>query len=204
MFLGFSSLLGKFMTSLLDTLSSQLTGGAVKQIAQNLGTNDAATSAAISAALPVLLGALARNAATPDGAASLSNALTRDHDGSILNDIGGAVSNFQGGPGAGILKHVLGGKQDVVAQGLGQAAGIDAGKAGALLTMLAPMVMGALGKAQRSGGLDAGGLAAMLGQERQRMAPAGGIGGLLSFLDADKDGSVVDDVLGMAAKFLRK
>ncbi len=192
------------MSSLLESLTSQLTGGAAKQLAQQLGTDDAGTSAAIGAALPVLLGALAKNAASADGAAALSNALSKDHDGSILNDVGGAVTNFQSGAGAKILKHVLGGKQDAVASGLGQAAGLDAGKAGALLAMLAPVVMGALGKAQRSGGLDAGGLAAMLGQERQKMAPAGGLGGLLSFLDADKDGSVVDDVLGMAAKFLRK
>jgi hypothetical protein len=176
----------------------------MKQVASQLGTDDSGTSAAISAALPVLLGALAKNAASPDGAAALSNALTKDHDGSILNDLGGALSNYQDGPGDRILKHVLGGKQEAVATGLGKAAGLDASKAGALLAMLAPVVLGALGKAQRSGGLDAGGLAAMLGQERQRMAPAGGLGGLLSFLDADKDGSVVDDVLGMAAKFLRK
>lgn len=192
------------MTSVLEALQSQLSGGALKQVAAQLGTDDAGANAAIGAALPVLLGALAKNAASPDGAAALGRALDKDHDGSVLDDLGGAIGNFQGGAGAGILKHVLGGRQDVVAQGLGQAAGLDAGKAGALLSMLAPVVMGALGKAKRSGGLDAGGLAAMLGQERQRMAPAGAVGGLLSFLDADKDGSVVDDVLGMAAKFLRK
>jgi hypothetical protein len=83
-----------------------------------------------------------------------------------------------------------------------KASGLDPAKAGALLTMLAPVLMGALGKAQRSGGLDAGGLASMLGEEKQRMSPAAG--GLLALLDRDGDGSVVDDVLGMAGKLFGK
>jgi hypothetical protein len=36
--------------------------------------------------------------------------------------------------------------------------------------MLAPLVMGALGKAQRDGKLDPGGLAGMLGAEHQQAA----------------------------------
>ena len=49
---------------------------------------------------------------------------------------------------------------------------LDPSKAGLLLSMLAPLVMGALGKAQREKGLDTGGLAGMLGGEQQRAADA--------------------------------
>lgn len=190
------------MPSILEILARELSGAALPQVGQQLGTDPAATQGAIAAALPVLVGALAKNAASPEGAAALGAALSKDHDGSILNDLSGAVQNYQSGAGAGILRHVLGDRQAAVAAGLGQATGLDAGKAGALLTMLAPMVLGALGRAQRSGGLDAGGLAAALGQERQAIGQGGAIGGLLGMLDRNHDGSVVDDVLGMASKFL--
>ena len=193
------------MASLLEGLTQQLSGAALQQVSRQLGTNDANAGSAISAALPMILGALAKNASRPEGAEALNRALQKDHDGSVLNDVQGAVSGYEQGSGAAILKHVFGGKQDAVATGVGQAAGLDTSKAGALLAMLAPVVMGALGKAQRSGSLDAGGLAAMLGQERQHLeTKSAGLGSLLSMLDADKDGSIVDDVLGMAAKFLGK
>ncbi|MCU0648304.1 MAG: DUF937 domain-containing protein [Gemmatimonadaceae bacterium] len=191
------------MSGILDGLLGQLGGPALSQISKQIGADDATSNNAIAAALPVLMGALAKNASSGDGATALINALQKKHDGSILDDVAGALGNAQtGAAGAGILKHVLGDKQNAAAAGVAQASGLDPAKAGALLSMLAPVVMGALGKAQRSGGLDAGGLAAMLGQERQRMPAAAG--GLLSMLDRDGDGSVVDDVLGMAGKFLGK
>jgi hypothetical protein len=67
--------------------------------------------------------------------------------------------------------------------------------------MLAPVVLGALGRAKRQGAMGAGDLASMLGQERERVAAApGGLGGLMGLLDADHDGSVVDDVARLAGK----
>lgn len=187
--------------SLMEVLTQQISGGALRQVGQQLGTDEAAAGSAVSAAIPVLLSALAKNAASPDGAAALSRAITKDHDGSVFEDVVGAVANADRGPGAKILGHVLGNRQTSVAAGLGKATGLDAAKAASLLTMLAPLVMGALGKAQRTGGLDAGGLAAMLGQEKAQIGEkAGGLGGLLGMLDRDNDGSVVDDVLGAATR----
>ncbi len=183
----------------------QLGPSVFKQMGQQLGTDKASTAAAVSTAIPVLLSALARNAARPGGAEALNAALSKDHDGSVLSDLTGAVSGYQRGPGGKILKHVLGDRQEAAAATIGRTSGIDPAKAGALLAMLAPIVLGSLGMARQTKGLDAGGLAEMLGQERQDMQKANaGIGGLLSFLDADKDGSIVDDVLGMAGKFLNK
>jgi hypothetical protein len=193
------------MSSLLDGLMEQLGPSVLAQMGQHLGTDSAATAGAVSSAIPVLISALAKNASNPQGANALNAALSKDHDGSVLGDLMGAVTGYQNGPGAGILKHVLGDRQDAAAATIGKTSGIDPAKAGALLTMLAPIVLGSLGKARQSRGLDAGGVAAMLGQERQHLEKGnGGLGGLLSFLDADKDGSIVDDVLGMAGKFLRK
>jgi hypothetical protein len=187
--------------SLLDMLQQRLGGEAVNQISNKLGTDPASTRTAIAAALPMLVGALARNAQDPGKAGALANALGR-HDGSVLDDVAGYLGRGDTGDGDGILGHVLGGKKETVQTGLGQAAGLDPAKAGTLLAMLAPLVMGALGKAQREKGLDTGGLAGMLGSEQQRAAEAapGVMGMLSSFLDRDHDGSVMDDIGGMLGK----
>ncbi len=191
--------------SILDLVTQSLGGGATRQIGQQLGVDDGAAAKAISGALPVLVGALARNSASSSGAGALASALDRDHDGSILDDIGGFLGGGGAeGVGSGILKHVLGGRQGQVQSGIGQASGLSSGQAGQLLSMLAPIVMGALGKAQRGRGLDAGGLGAMLGQEQrqiERREP--GLGGLLgNLLDADGDGSVVDDLAKVGGSLL--
>lgn len=192
------------MASLLDGLLQQLGGDTMRQMSQQLGTDDATTQKAVGAALPALVGALARNAQSPDGAASLAGALDRDHDGSVLNDLPALLGSGGGGAGAGILGHILGGKQSAVAGGIGAATGLDAAKSGQLLSMLAPIVMGALGQAKRTNGLDAGGLASMLGAERSAMSAQGGgaLGSLMNLIDRDNDGSVVDDIGGMLGKMM--
>ena len=146
--------------SLLDQLMQSLGPNALQQISQQLNTDPQTTGSAVNAALPVLLGALAGNAASSGGATALNNALSQ-HDGSALDDVAGSVQQGQSGLGDRILSHVLGNRQPAVATGIGNATGLDAGKVASLLAMLAPLVMGALGKAQRNKGLDAGGLASM-------------------------------------------
>jgi hypothetical protein len=188
--------------AILDVLQQQLGGNAVQQISRQLGTDHGTTETAIQAALPMLVGAIARNAQQPAQAGALANALSRDHDGSILDNVAGYLGQGSTGTGDGILGHVLGPNRQAVATGLGQVSGLDPAKAGMLLSLLAPLVMGALGKAQRNGNLDPGGLAGMLGAERQRAdAAAPGVMGMLGrFLDRDGDGSVMDDIGGMLGK----
>lgn len=70
---------------MLDMLQQRLGGEAVQQISARLGTDHGTTQSAIAAALPMLVGALARNAQDPHQAGALGNALARDHDGSILD-----------------------------------------------------------------------------------------------------------------------
>lgn len=189
--------------SLLDQLTQSLGPNALQQISRKLNTDEQTAGSAVTAALPVLLAALASNAASSNGASALSNALSQ-HDGSALDDVEGSVQQGHEGLGARILGHVLGNRQPAVANGIGNATGLDAGKVVSLLAMLAPLVMGALGKAQRKNGLDAGGLASMLGQERQSITNnvGGGLTGLMGMLDRNNDGSVADDVMGMAGKVL--
>ncbi|MCH9649980.1 MAG: DUF937 domain-containing protein [Deltaproteobacteria bacterium] len=192
--------------SILDMLSQQLGGEAMRQIGKQLGTDEGTASKAVAGALPMIVSALAKNASKPEGADSLRRALEKDHDGSVLDNLGGLIGGSQNKMGEGILRHVLGGQRGQVESGLGKATGLSSGSTGQLLAMLAPMVMGALGKQQRSRGLDSTGLAEMLGGERRRVEKADpGVAGMLtSFLDSDGDGKISDEVAKMGVGLLGK
>jgi hypothetical protein len=186
-------------SSLLETLGPLLGGDATRQVSRQLGVDEAQAGTAIQAAVPLLVGALQRQASNPASVDSLAGALDRDHDGSILDDIGGFLGSGGSAAGGGILGHVLGSRQDNVAASLGRSTGLDTGKAMQLLAMLAPLVMGALGRAKRQAP-SGGGLADILGGATRQMdqTSPGLASSLGRMLDADGDGSPVDDLARMA------
>jgi hypothetical protein len=199
---------GTFMNNLAELVLQQLGGGGISQLSQQLGTDEGTTQNAVTAAVPLLLAALARNAQQPGGADALHTALNQNHDGGLLDNVMGFLGGMSGGgaaaDGAGILGHILGGQQPVVEQGLSQATGLDSSSVGQLLVMLAPLVMAALGRTQQQNGFDPSALAGFLGgqqQQAQNAAPdlMGLVGGLL---DGNHDGSVIDDVASLAGRFL--
>ncbi len=91
------------MDALTQLLMQQLAGGGVSNISQQIGADEKTTQAALSTALPLLVSALANNASKPAGAQSLHQSLVKDHDGAILNDVNGFLSNPGAANGAGIL-----------------------------------------------------------------------------------------------------
>ena len=202
--------------SLIDDLLGQLQGAPAGQIAQQLGTDPRTAQDAIAAALPMIVGALGRNAQQPGGAGDLFNALQRDHAGSGAMDLGGMLGGLLGGGGGGapasrqldaggILGHIFGGAQPRAESGLGQATGLNSGQSGQLLKILAPIVMAFLAKQVMAKNMDAGGLGSMLGQEHSRVQSQGGLGGGLmnAVLDQDGDGKVdLGDLLKIGGSLL--
>ena len=148
------------------------------------------------------MSALANNVSKPEGAQALHQALSQDHDGSILNDMSGFLDNPKAANGAGILGHILGGQQPVVTQGLAQGTGLNGSQVGQLLQIAAPLVMGMLGQHQQQNGFDPNGLSAFLGGQQQQAQQSNPdmMGVLNTLLDTNRDGSAVDDVLGMVGK----
>ncbi|HEX5396617.1 MAG TPA: DUF937 domain-containing protein [Candidatus Limnocylindria bacterium] len=186
------------MAELSDTLN-QLLSGQTEQISQRIGADGATTSNAIQAAVPSLLAALSQEADKGEG---LQQALEKDHDGSILDNLAGYLGGTaQLSPrttnGAGILNHVLGDKQDTLARGISAKSGLDIGSVANLLTLLAPIVMGMLGKKQSSGA--GGGLGDILNREKADAQGQGGLGDILGSIlgsgGTTKSGGI-GDILG--------
>jgi hypothetical protein len=193
------------MNAITQMITQQLSGGAVRTIAQRFGVSESQANAAVQIGVPLILTAMARNASQPQGAESLHQAINNDHDGSIFNNLMGYLGNPQSANGAGILGHVFGPQQPTIENNLAQATGMDQTSAGGLLATIAPMVMGAVGQTQQQNGLDASGLSNLLNsQQQQAQANAPGVMGMLgSMLDQNQDGSAVDDLQRMAANFFK-
>ncbi len=192
---------------LLEMLQGQLDDNAVSTLSKSIRADKETTAAAANGVFATLVSALSRNAAKPEAGNALLNALDRDHDGSVLNDvmslIGGGGSTQKATNGLGILDHVLGGKTNNVIQMVSKASGLDFLKTGELMKLLAPMVMGMLGRQKRQQGLDLGGLAGILsGTVNSASSRRQDMGLISKVLDADGDGNVMDDIAGMGMKML--
>lgn len=209
--------------SMVQELLQQLQGAPMQQMAQQLGADSQQVQSAVGAALPLLLGALGNNAAQPQGAADLFNALQRDHAQALpqgLGGLGGLLGSILGGgasstntsassasplgDGAAILGHIFGNNRQKAETGLGQATGLG-NNAGQLLAMLAPVVMAFLANRVKAGQMDASTLGRTLDQERAQVQQQGGLGGGLlgSLLDQNGDGKLdVGDLFKLGSSFL--
>jgi hypothetical protein len=191
------------MSGLLDLINSPIGKQIISGVSGQTGQPADKTAGVLQMAMPILMGAMKRNASTPGGAQGLMNALSSKHDGSILNDLGGlfggGVDDSVMNDGAGILGHILGSKQPQVENALSSKSGLDAGSISQILKVAAPILLGFLGKQTRQqnvtspdalsgllGGLMGGGNAA---NKQQSL--------IESLLDSDGDGSVIDDLAGM-------
>ena len=187
-----------------QVFQSVMSGGLPEQIGKMVGVQDSQQAeSATSSIFSTLMGAIQQNASTPAGAESLNNALERDHDGSILDNISGLLSgttqpqNAATTNGAGILGHIFGGNQGNVVNAVSQQTGLDTSKIMSMMISMAPIVMGMLGKAKQQTGADAGGLSNILGSVMGGQAGSNPIMGVLTgILDKNGDGNVIDDVLG--------
>ncbi len=190
------------MAGILDLLKGEMGNTLIQGVSKQFGLEQGTSQKAISTAMPLILGAMKNNASSPEGASGLLNALTGKHDGSILDKLGSVLGGDSVDEdvlqdGSGILKHVFGGKQDNVAMAVSKSSGIDMGTAMNILKVAGPFLMGALGKKTREVGVaDQGGLSDLLGgmlgnghKEQQSLVNR--------LLDADGDGSIIDDVAGM-------
>ncbi|MCB0224147.1 MAG: DUF937 domain-containing protein [Anaerolineae bacterium] len=170
-------------------------------LVQQIGADPNTTQQAVSAALPMLLGALERNTTSSQGAEALTNAVQRDHNGSILNNLSSALADpatLQ--DGSAILGHVLGANQSNVQSGISSFSGLDQNSTGQLLALLAPVVLGALGQMQQQHNLDANGVAGVLQNERPQTESI--LGGFAQLLDMDHDGDITDDIINIGSQLL--
>ena len=184
------------MENILDLLNGGLGKEVVDGISRSTDASAEQTQAVVSTALPTLLGALQNNASSSEGAQGILNAIGSKHDGSILDNLSGFLGNNDTADGNGILGHLLGNKQGAVEEAISGKPGVSSGTVSKILAMLAPIVMGYLGKQSRNNNVsDGGGLSDLLGGMLGGQSGGNVLGGML---DQNGDGKLgIDDVGGL-------
>lgn len=190
--------------SLIDLLTGN-TGNQVAEQAENkFGISKNQIIALLAVATPLVISYLRNKSQDAKEAEALNNALDKDHDGSILDN----TSNLESrqGEGGSILSHIFGSEKNNVENQLSQNTGISIDKIGPVLAMLAPVIMGYIGKEKQQNNVGAGGLGDLLGgilggaqsqAQAQQSNPLNDIlGSVLGGGQSQSSGNPLNDILG--------
>ncbi|KMQ59363.1 hypothetical protein ACM46_19820 [Chryseobacterium angstadtii] len=170
--------------SLIDLLTGNTSNQVAEQAENKFGISRNQIIALLAVAAPLVISYLRNKSQDANEAEALNNALDKDHDGSILDDASQAEARQA--EGGSILDHVFGGQKSNVENQLSQNTGISIDKIGPILAMLAPVIMGYIGKEKQQNNVGAGGLGDLLG----------GILGNASSQAQTQQSSPLNDILG--------
>lgn len=187
----------------LSTMLNSILGD--EKILAELGSKVQATPDEVRKAatlgVPTLVEALDRNAREDGKKASLARAL-EDHGNDDVDDVEGFLNGVDVNDGNKMLDHIFGERKVNVENNIANNSGLGIGQVSGLMSMLAPLLMGMLGKKKREDNVSEGNLSDLTG------SLGGVLGGLLGqknsgvmdiakkMLDKDGDGSFMDDLMG--------
>lgn len=187
-----------------QVLLDQLSGAATEKLGSRNGLDAGQTGSVVDSALTAILSGLQQEAGNAQKAEKLDAALNKDHDGSILDDLVGAVgSDSTKLDGGKILEHIFGSKSGKVTDSVAKNSGVSSSAAGDILETLAPIVLGQLGKQKKSEGFDAGGLINILLNQKSGKGD-GGLGDVVSGMFNKKNAGLLALLFGIFRLFLRK
>lgn len=191
--------------SLIDLITGNAGNQVATQAENKFGISKNQIIALLAVAAPLVISYLRKKSQEdPNEAEALNNALDRDHDGSILDDPSQVEARQQEGDS--ILDHIFGGQKATVENQLSQNTGISMDKIGPILAMLAPIIMGYIGKEKQTNGVNSGGLGDLLGgilggaQSQVQSEPSNPLndilGSVLGGSQASNSGNPLNDILG--------
>lgn len=192
--------------SLIDLITGNAGNQVATQAENKFGISKNQIIALLAVSAPLVISYLRKKSQEdPNEAEALNNALDKDHDGSILDDPSQVEARQQ--EGGSILDHIFGGQKATVENQLSQNTGISMDKIGPILAMLAPVIMGYIGKQKQSNGVTSGGglgdlLGGILGgaQSQAQAEPSNPLndilGSVLGGSQANNSGNPLNDILG--------
>jgi hypothetical protein len=170
--------------NLLDVLKSANGGQNIEVLSNQFGLSTDQAGSVIGQLLPGLTEGLKNNVSQQGGLESLLGALTKGNHAQYIDQPEVLTEPQTVEEGNGILGHLLGSKQ-ASRELAGQASantGISQALIQQILPVVASMAMGALAK------------------QRQSSTTAPPLEGLAGMLDMNRDGSAVDDVMGIVGR----
>ena len=188
------------INELMEMLSNK---DAINKLGASAGIESDKVEKLISLGLPTIMKAMDRNAKTNDGAESLMKAL-KQHEDDDVDDLEKFINKLDKNDGAKMLNHIFSNKNQAVQNNLAQQTGLDTSQVSSMLQQLAPLLLGVLGNQQKKQNLDVNNLSSLMNGALKKSGKGGMMDLAEQFLDADKDGSIVDDVGKMLGGFFKK
>jgi OmpA-OmpF porin, OOP family len=162
--------------NLMDAAKGLFTSDLVSKASAYLGESENGVTKAIAGILPSVLGGIADKSGSNEGANMVSSLAQEQHGNGILGNLGNFFGNESGGllnKGAGLLSGLFGdNKMGMLTNLISGFSGAKTTSITSLLSMAAPALLGFLGKHASENNLNAGGLAAMLGNQKSNIAAA--------------------------------
>jgi hypothetical protein len=161
------------MANIVSLIMQYLTPDMIGRIASALGLDRSTAQTSIGASVPALLAALAGTATHAGGAQRLADAANQG--AGALDNITAMIGGHDGyaDRGAQMLSSLLGGgQQTMLTSAISKFAGVGQETGGSLLGMLAPLVMGVIGKQLGSGGVSPSSIANLFAGQKDNIAAA--------------------------------
>ena len=179
--------------NILDSILGAQGGGATQQLGRQFGLNPDQVSTALAALVPALAAGFNQNMSSSQGLDGLVGALSGGQHQRYMEDASALGRADTVADGNGILGHIFGSKEvsRQVASRAASQTGLSESMLKGMLPIVAAMMMGSLSKQlhQPGGSLQSG------------AASTDGLFGMLApMLDSNRDGSMVDDVIGMLGR----
>lgn len=162
----------------------------LEKISSKAGADKDKVQKLMDMGIPTIVKAMGQNASTAEGANSLLNAL-KQHENDDVEQMIKNPSSIDKMDGEKILKHILSSKEEPVQMNLARETGLGKNQVQSVLAQLAPLLMGVMGQQQKQKGGD---LTSLLTDALGKSSKSGMMDMAAKFLDADKDGDVMDDV----------
>lgn len=141
------------MSSLTDTMMNQLPADAISKLAGFLGKSPGLTASSLTAAVPALFAGALQRSSTATGASELLGMVKNaTAGGNPLDRIGSVLSDDRSretyiAQGHGLADTLLGGQSRTVATAQNDSTHIGGGSAATILALVAPLVLGFIGRA---------------------------------------------------------
>jgi len=175
------------MNILNTILQSGLSDNIVNSLSSKTGIDSTSLQGLVQELAPQLLNGAKANLASDNDSSNLIDMISNVNLEQIESHPE-EIDNLDTQNMTGELFSSLNENENDVVNNLSSKSGIDASSISSLIPMLAPIVMGALNKQTNLGAMDTSNTNDITSM-------------LTNFIDQDNDGSVVDDLVGMAKKF---
>lgn len=193
--------------NLIDLITGSAGNQVASQAENKFGIDKNQIIALLAVAAPLVISYLRKKSQDdPKEAEALNSALDKDHDGSILDNPAQVEARQE--EGSSILDHIFGGQKPQIENQLSQNTGISMDKIGPIMAMLAPLIMGYIGKEKQTSGVNSGGgLGGLLGgilggaQNQAQAQPSNPLNDILGSVlgggsQQSSSGNPLNDILG--------